>query len=264
MCWKHLHWRESQMIIRKSRYEINLMKTAGSIVHEVLSELKSMVKPGISTYELDEKAEKIILKNNAIPAFKGYHGFTGTICASINEQVVHGIPSREAVLKDGDIISLDVGAIYKGLVGDSAVTVPVGTVSDELSKLMEITNQALFDAIEKMQPGNRLYEDVSGAIEDRAKEYGYGIVRNYGGHGIGRNMHEEPFVYNFRPPNNPGVELKTGMVIAIEPMFNMGTADVYVLEDKWTVVTQDHMPSAHFEHTIHVSENGPEILTLPQ
>lgn len=250
------------MITRKSRYEISLMKTAGSIVAEVLAELKNMVKPGISTEELDKEAEKIITKNNAIPAFKGYQGYPSTICASVNEQVVHGIPSKDVILKEGDIISIDVGAVYKGMVGDSAITVPVGTVSEELLKLMEVTNQALYDAIEKMVVGNKLFDDVSGAIEDRANLHGYGIVRNYGGHGIGNQMHEEPFVYNFRQLNNPGPELKAGMVIAIEPMFNLGTDLVHVLSDRWTVVTDDNKPSAHFEHTIHVSSNGPEILTL--
>jgi len=248
------------MITRKSRYEISLMKAAGSIVAEVHNVLKDMVKPGISTFELDEAAEKVILKNKAIPAFKGYHGYPSTICASINEQVVHGIPSKEIFLKEGDIISIDIGAVYKGMVGDSALTHPVGNITDELKKLLEVTNQALFDAIEKMVPGNRLYESVSGAIEDRANQYKYGIVRQYGGHGIGKAMHEDPFLYNFRT-GDAGPELKTGMVIAIEPMFNLGVPDVHVLADNWTVVTDDGKHSAHFEHTVHVSSNGPEILT---
>jgi len=250
------------MIIRKSRYEVSLMKTAGKIVAEALAEMKSQVKPGVSTLELDETAERIILKNAAIPAFKGYHGFPATICASVNEQVVHGIPSKEIILQEGDIISIDVGAVYKGMVGDSAITVPVGNISNELKQLLEVTKQSLMDAIEKMVVGNMLFSDVSGAIEDKANQFGYGIVRNYGGHGVGRNMHEEPFIYNFRPPNNPGPQLKSGMVFAIEPMFNLGADEVYVLEDNWTVVTKDHKPSAHFEHTIHISDNGPEILTM--
>ena len=249
------------MITRKSRYEINLMKTAGSIVAEVHSTLKELIMPGISTWELDEIAEKIILKNKAIPAFKGYHGYPATICASINEQVVHGIPSKETFLKEGDIISIDVGAVYKGIVGDSALTHPVGNITGELKQLLEVTNQALFDAIEKMVAGNRLYETVSAAIEDRANLHGYGIVKQYGGHGVGKAMHEDPFLYNFRT-GDPGPELKTGMVIAIEPMFNLGTGAVHVLADNWTVVTDDARPSAHFEHTVHVSNDGPEILTL--
>jgi len=237
------------------------MKTAGSIVAEVHSSIKELIKPGISTFELDEAAEKIILKNKAIPAFKGYHGYPATICASINEQVVHGIPSKGIFLKEGDIVSIDVGATYKGMVGDSALTHPVGNITEELKQLLEVTNQALFDAIEKMVAGNKLYIDVSGAIEDRANQRGYGIVKQYGGHGIGKDMHEDPFLYNFRT-GDVGPELKTGMVIAIEPMFNLGTGNVHVLADNWTVVTDDSKPSAHFEHTVHVSDDGPEILTL--
>ncbi|MEI8389132.1 MAG: type I methionyl aminopeptidase [bacterium] len=249
------------MITRKSRYEINLMKSAGSIVAEVHNVLKELIVPGISTYELDEVAEKTILKNKAIPAFKGYHGYPATICASINEQVVHGIPSKEVFLKEGDVISIDVGAVYKGMVGDSAVTHPVGNITDELKNLLEVTNQALFDGIEKMVAGNRLYETVSGAIEDRANLHGYGVVKQYGGHGIGKAMHEDPFLYNFRT-GEPGPMLKTGMVIAIEPMFNLGVPDVHVLTDNWTVVTDDGKHSAHFEHTVLVTSEGPEILTL--
>jgi methionyl aminopeptidase len=237
------------------------MKSAGSIVAEVHAALKDMVKPGVSTQELDEAAEKIILNNKAIPSFKGYHGYPATICASINEQVVHGIPSKDIILKDGDVISIDVGATFKGMVGDSAFTHPVGNVSDEVKQLLQVTEQALHDAIAKMVAGNKLYIDVSGAIEDRANQYGYGIVKNYGGHGVGKAMHEEPFLYNFRP-GIPGPELKTGMVIAIEPMFNLGTGEVHTLEDEWTVVTNDNKASAHFEHTVHVSADGPEILTL--
>lgn len=251
------------MITRKSRFEISLMKTAGKIVAEVHSVLKDMIKPGISTIELDEVAEKIILNNKAIPAFKGYHGYPATICASINEQVVHGIPSDNTILKEGDVISIDVGAVYKGMVGDSAITHPVGNITDELKQLLEVTNQALFDAIEQMKAGNSLYETVSGAIEDRANQYGYGIVKQYGGHGIGKAMHEDPFLFNFRT-GDPGPELKPGMVIAIEPMFNLGTGDVHLLADNWTVVTDDGKCSAHFEHTVHVTNNGPVILTLPE
>ncbi len=248
------------MIIRKSRHEISLMKTAGSIVAEVHEAMKEMVKPGVTTLELDEKAEKIIRDNKAIPAFKGYHGFPGTICASINEQVVHGIPSKDVILKEGDIISVDVGSLYKGLVGDAALTLPVGEISDELKKLLEVTEQSLYDGIAQMRAGNKLYDTVSAAIEDRANQHGYGIVRQYGGHGVGRDMHEEPFVYNFRPGVG-GPELKPGMVIAIEPMLNLGTADVHVMPDNWTVVTNDGKPSAHFEHTVLVTDDEPVILT---
>jgi len=236
------------------------MRTAGSIVAEALYEMKNAVAPGVSTSELDKIAEKIILKYNAIPTFKGYNGFPASICSSINEQVVHGIPNDEVILKEGDIISLDVGATYKGLVADSAITVPVGEASEDAQKLLEVTKQALFDGINKMIAGNYL-EDVSGAIEDRANMHGFGIVKQYGGHGVGRNMHEDPFVFNYRT-GNKGPLLKPGMTIALEPMFNLGTGDVHTLSDRWTVVTNDGKYSAHFEHTVAVTDNEPLILTL--
>jgi len=247
------------MITRKSRHEISLMLTAGSIVAEALNEMRSVIKPGISTAELDEIAYKIIIKNHAIPTFKGYNGFPASICASINEQVVHGIPNKDIFLKEGDVISLDVGATYKGLVGDSAITVPVGEIDAELKKLLKVTEQALYDGIGKMIANNHLSE-ASGAIEDCANQYGFGIVKSYGGHGVGHSMHEDPFVFNFRN-GIPGPVLKSGMTIAIEPMFNLGTGEVHTLEDGWTVVTNDNKPSAHFEHTVLVGDDGPVILT---
>jgi len=248
------------MITRKSRYEISLMRTAGSIVAETLSELKTAIKPGVSTAELDEIAYRIIINNHAIPTFKGYHGFPASICSSVNEQVVHGIPSKDVILNEGDIVSLDVGATFKGMVGDSAITVPVGTVEPIVQKLLEATEQALYESLKKAQVNNHLVE-VSEIIEDKAAESGFGLVRNYGGHGVGHSMHEEPFVFNYRTAN-PGPVLKHGMTIAIEPMFNLGTDDVHTLMDGWTVVTDDGKPSAHFEHTVLVSDDGPVILTL--
>lgn len=248
------------MITRKSRYEISLMRTAGAIVAESLQAIKEAVSPGVSTAELDEIAEKIILKNNAIPSFKGYFGYPASICASVNEQVVHGIPSKDIILKEGDIISIDVGATYKGLIGDSAITVAVGNISDDIQTLLNATNEALSNAIEKVVPGANL-QDVSGTIEDCAKKYGFGLVKQYGGHGVGKKLHEDPFVYNYRT-GVPGPILKPGMVIAIEPMFNLGTGEVHTLSDQWTVVTNDAKYSAHFEHTVHVSADGPDILTL--
>jgi methionyl aminopeptidase len=247
------------MITKKSRHEILLMKTAGQIVAEALEAMKAEVKPGVSTYELDQIAYSIIIKNHAIPTFKGYHGFPATICASINEQVVHGIPDKNIILNEGDVISLDVGATYKGLVGDSAITVPVGTISSDVAKLLEATELALYNSIEKMIVNNHLQE-VSGAIEDTANKYGYGIVKSYGGHGVGHSMHEEPFVFNYRT-GDMGPILKSGMTIAIEPMFNLGTGDVYTLDDGWTVVTNDNKPSAHFEHSVLATDDGPVILT---
>jgi len=248
------------MITRKSKYEISLMKVAGSIVATVLNELKDVVKPGITTAELDDIAEKIIRKNNAVPTFKGYHGFPGSICASVNHEVVHGIPNKNVVLKDGDVISIDIGATYKGMIGDAAITVGVGNINEKLMTLQDVTDKALYAAIDKIFPGKYL-EDVSGAIEDMANQYGFGIVKQYGGHGVGRNMHEDPFVYNYRT-GEKGPLLKPGMVIAIEPMFNLGVSDVHVLEDGWTVVTDDGLASAHFEHTVLICDEGHKILTV--
>ena len=245
-------------IHRKSKHDINLIKQAGNIVALVHAAMKESVKEGITTQELNDIAYKIIKQNKADPTFLGYHGFPATICASVNEQVVHGFPSNNVILKSGDIISIDVGATYKGFVGDSAWTYPVGDISDEKKKLLKATEESLFAGLEFMKSGEKL-ENVAGAIEDVAKKYNLGIVRQYGGHGVGRQMHEEPFVYNYRT-NCPLILLK-GMTIAIEPMLNLGCDDVYVLDDEWTVVTKDHKPSAHFEHTVHVTDDGPEILT---
>ena len=246
------------MITKKSREEIKLMKIAGDIVAQVHFAMKDAVKPGVSTKELDDIAFNIIKKNGAIPTFKGYRGFPATICASINDEVVHGIPSDKRILKDGDIVAVDVGATFRGLVGDSAWTYAVGEISEENKRLMEGTEKALFAAIDKMRAGNTL-NDVGGAVEDVAKEYGLGIVRQYGGHGVGRNMHEEPFVFNFRAGDT--TILKPGMTIAIEPMLNLGGDDVYEHNDGWTVSTVDKKASAHFEHTVLVTDDEPVILT---
>ncbi len=246
------------MISRKSREELKLMRHAGSIVALVHQEMKKVICEGISTLELDEVAHKIIKENKAVPTFLGYHGFPGSICASINEQVVHGIPSKDVILRSGDIVSIDVGATFRGLVGDGAWTYPVGEITEDKKMLLETTQKALMAGVSRMMNGN-LLEEVSAAIEDVALAKGLGIVRQYGGHGVGRNMHEDPFVFNYRTGNK--TILKTGMTIAIEPMLNLGKDDVYVLDDDWTVVTADEKPSAHFEHTVYVGENGPEILT---
>lgn len=245
-------------ISKKSRDDIKMMRHAGSVVALVHQEMKKVICPGISTLELDKIAEKIIRENKCTPTFLGYHGFPGSICSSVNEQVVHGIPSDKIILKEGDIISVDVGATYRGFVGDSAWTYPVGNISDECKKLLEMTEKSLFCAIKKMKQGNIL-DDVSGEIENIATQHKYGIVRQYGGHGVGRNMHEEPFVFNYRVGNK--TVLKSGMTIAIEPMLNLGCDEVVVLEDNWTVVTADNRPSAHFEHTVLVTDGEPEILT---
>ena len=245
-------------IYRKSKFEINLMKQAGNIVALVHAAMKEAVKEGVTTKELDELAFKIIKENKADPTFLGYHGFPATICASLNEQVVHGFPSHDTILKNGDIISIDVGATFKGFVGDSAWTYAVGEISEEKQMLLKATEESLFAGLEYMKSNEKL-ENVAGAIEDVAKKYNLGIVRQYGGHGVGKQMHEDPFVFNYR--TNSNITLMKGMTIAIEPMLNLGCDDVEVLEDKWTVVTKDKKPSAHFEHTVHVTDNGPEILT---
>ncbi len=245
-------------IIRKSRDEIKLMKHAGHVVALVHKEMKNIIKPGITTKYLDDIAYQIIKDNKCEPTFLGYHGFPSSICASVNEQVVHGFPSDKVVLEEGDIIAVDIGATYRGLVGDSAWTYPVGEISNECKELLKATEEALFAGIAKMRH-NALLDEVSGAVEDVAIKNKLGIVRQYGGHGVGRNMHEEPFVFNYRVNNK--VVLKNGMTIAIEPMLNLGGDDVYVLEDKWTVVTKDGKPSAHFEHSILITDSEPIILT---
>ncbi len=247
------------MIHRKSRYELNLMKAAGEIVAMSHAAVKDAVKEGITTWELDEIVYNVIVKNKAIPTFKGYYGFPASICSSVNEQVVHGIPSKDVVLKKGDIISVDIGATYHGFVGDSAWTYPVGEVSDEVKHLLKATEESLFAGIAQMQADNHL-EDVSAAIEDVAVANKLGIVRQYGGHGVGTQMHEDPFLFNYRT-GDKGPVLKPGTVIAIEPMLNLGGDEVYQLEDGWTVVTADKKPSAHFEHTVAVTAEGPMILT---
>lgn len=220
------------MIIRKSRDEIKRMKHAGHIVALVHKKMKEVIEPGISTKELDSIAMQIIKENKAIPTFLGYHGFPGCICASINDEIVHGIPSEKVILKEGDIIAVDVGATYGGLVGDSAWSYAVGKISDEKALLMKATEESLFAGIEKMRAGNIL-DDISGAIEDVAKKYNMGIVRQYGGHGVGRAMHEDPFLFNYRVGDK--TQIKSGYVIAIEPMLNLGCDDVKVLDDNWTV-----------------------------
>lgn len=248
-------------ITRKSGYELKLMREAGRVVALVHAEMKKIIKPGITTKYLDEVAYQIIKDNKCDATFLGYNGFPATICASVNEEVVHGFPS-DRVLKDGDIISVDVGATYRGYVGDSAWTYPVGEISDECKKLLEITEKSLFAGLSNLKSGNIL-DDVSGAIENVANENNLGIVRHYGGHGVGSKMHEEPFVFNYKVGNS--LVLKSGMTIAIEPMLNLGGDDVEVLSDEWTVVTKDRKYSAHFEHTALVTDNGADILTkLPE
>ncbi len=246
------------MINKKSREEIKLMKQAGHIVALCHQEIKNAIDIGVSTYDLDMIANKIIKENKAIPSFLGYHGYPASICASINSQVVHGIPSKDVILKDGDIVSIDIGATYRGLVGDSAWTYPVGNISDEKKRLLELTERGLFSGLDNVR-NNAMLDDLSAGIEKVANENGLGIVRQYGGHGVGRAMHEEPFIFNYKVGSN--VVLKSGMTLAVEPMFNLGCDDVTLLSDNWTVVTNDNKDSAHFEHSILVTDDGYEILT---
>ena len=246
------------MITRKSRDEIKKMRHAGHIVALVHKKMKEVIEPGISTKELDSIAMQIIKENKAIPTFLGYHGFPGCICASVNDEVVHGIPSENVILKEGDIIAVDVGATYGGMVGDSAWSYAVGKISPENERLLRVTEESLMAGIAQMRAGNVL-DDISGAIEDVANREKMGIVRQYGGHGVGRAMHEDPFLFNYRVGDK--TLIKSGYVIAIEPMLNLGCDDVKVLDDEWTVVTKDGKPSAHFEHTVLATDGEPILLT---
>lgn len=248
------------MISLKSERELELMRKAGSIVAQILQELTKLVKPGITTGELDRYAESRCKELKAVPAFKGYHGFPATVCISINEEVVHGIPSPKRVLKDGDIVGLDFGVSYDGWYGDSARTVPVGRIAPEAKKLIEVTEESLMRGIQECREGNRVF-DIGHAVQNYVEAYGYGVVKEFVGHGIGRALHEEPQVPNYGPKGK-GLLLKSGMVLAIEPMINAGSHEVKVLKDGWTAVTVDRSLSAHFEHTVAITPKGPEILTL--
>lgn len=247
------------MIYIKSRQEIEIMREAGRIVAETHELLREAIKPGITTKELDELAEAYILKQGAKPAFKGYGGFPASICTSINHEVVHGIPGLK-VLQDGDIISIDIGALFKGYYGDAAKTHGVGKISQEAQKLIDVTKQSFYEGIKFAYEGKRL-SDISHAIQTYVEKEGFSVVRNYVGHGIGTKMHEEPQIPNYGPPGK-GPRLQKGMVLAIEPMINIGTYEVKVLPDGWTVVTLDGKYSAHYEHTIAITQGEPEILTI--
>lgn len=246
------------MIICKTPREIDIMRQAGKIVALTHEELKKHIQPGITTKELDAIAESIIRKYDAIPSFKGYNGFRGSICASVNEELVHGIPGKRA-LKDGDIISIDIGAQYNGYHGDSAWTYAVGDIDPETQRLLEVTEESLYRGLEEAKPGMRL-SNISHAIQTYVEANNFSIVREYVGHGVGQDLHEDPQIPHYGPPNK-GPRLKPGMVLAVEPMVNAGSRYVKTLEDNWTVVTQDGKMCAHFEHTIAITESGFEILT---
>ncbi len=248
------------MISLKSERELDLMRKAGQAVGQILEEVSGRVKAGVSTAALDQYCERRCEELGVIPAFKGYHGFPGTLCVSINDEVVHGIPSSKRILKDGDIIGLDFGVSYQGWYADSARTVGVGEISDEAKALIEATQKSLFEGISQCFAGNRVY-DIGHAVQKYVEGRGYSVVREFVGHGIGRALHEDPPVPNYGTKGK-GLALQSGMVIAIEPMVNAGQSGVRILEDGWTVVTLDRSLSAHFEHTVAITKDGPEILTL--
>lgn len=251
------------MIYLKSKEEIDKMRSAAQVVVEALEKLKENVVPGVSTWDLDRMAEELAIKKGATPAFKGYSNYPASVCFAVNDEVVHGIPSKRKILKEGDIVGLDFGVSLEGYYGDSAITVPVGDVSSLAQKLMAVTKESLNRGIAEAYPGNRLF-DISGAIQTYVEEEGFSIVRSFVGHGIGRKLHEDPQVPNFVPENGShgkGIKLKPGMVIAIEPMVNVGRPDIKILNDGWTAVTVDGTLSAHFEHTVAVTDEGPVVLT---
>lgn len=246
------------MITIKSEREVALLKKAGAIVYKTHQYIKPFIKEGIATKELDRLAEKFIRENDATPSFKGYEGFPTALCISINDEVVHGFPSGR-ILKNGDIVTLDIGACYKGYHGDSAWTYKVGEITEEKQFLMEHTEKSLYAGLEQVKPGNRIGE-IGYAIETYAKEHNLGVVKELCGHGVGTAVHEDPEVPNYGTPNT-GPRLKVGMVIAIEPMLTLGSPEIYLAENDWTIITEDHSPSAHYEHTVVVTQDGYEILT---
>jgi methionyl aminopeptidase len=244
----------------KNAEEIAIMRQAARIVATVLKEISEMVQPGMTTGDLDAHAEQRIREMGATPSFKGYHGFPGSICSSINNEVVHGIPNRRKVIRQGDVLKVDTGAYFQGFHGDSCITIAVGEVAQPAAELIKVAEDALYKGIEQVKPGNTLM-DIAGAIEDYVKPTGFQIVEDYTGHGVGRNLHEEPSVFNYRTKELPNVKLRTGMTLAIEPIVNAGSKFTKTLSDRWTVVTVDRSLSAQFEHTVLVTETGYEILT---
>jgi methionyl aminopeptidase len=247
------------VIVCRSQAEIDKLRRVNQLVGRILAELRAMVAPGVTTAEIDALAEARVREAGAEPAFKGYHGYPATICASVNEQVVHGIPGSRALV-DGDVISVDMGARLDGFFGDCAVTVPVGTVSAEAAELLRVTEESLFHGIDAVKPGGRV-SDIGAAVQQHVEAHGFSVVREFVGHGIGTSLHEEPQIANYGPGGR-GPRLSEGMVLAIEPMVNAGKAGVKVLSDGWTAVTRDGSLSAHFEHTVVVTRQGCEILTL--
>lgn len=252
--------RQRRGIEIKSPREIEIMRQSAKIVATVLKEISQLVQPGMTTADLDAHAEKRIREMGATPSFKGYHGFPGSICSSINNEVVHGIPSPKKVIRLGDVLKVDTGAFYQGFHGDSCITIAVGNVTPLAAKLIRIAEESLFKGIEQVKAGNYLI-DIAGAIEDHVKANGFSVVEDFTGHGVGRNLHEEPSVFNFRTREMPNVKLRAGMTLAIEPILNAGSKVTRTLSDRWTAVTVDNSLSAQFEHTVLVTDTGYEILT---
>jgi methionyl aminopeptidase len=252
--------RQRRGIEIKSPREIEIMRQSAKIVATVLKEISQLVQPGMTTADLDAHAEKRIREMGATPSFKGYHGFPGSICSSINNEVVHGIPSPKKVIRLGDVLKVDTGAFYQGFHGDSCITIAVGDVTPLAAKLIRIAEESLFKGIEQVKAGNYLI-DIAGAIEDHVKANGFSVVEDFTGHGVGRNLHEEPSVFNFRTREMPNVKLRAGMTLAIEPILNAGSKVTRTLSDRWTAVTVDNSLSAQFEHTVLVTDTGYEILT---
>jgi methionyl aminopeptidase len=244
----------------KSPHEIEIMRQSGAIVATVLKEISERVEPGMTTADLDAYAEKRIREMGAIPSFKGYHGFPASICACINDEVVHGIPNPKKVIHKGDVLKVDTGAYFEGFHGDSCITIAVGTVKPDAADLIRVAEETLYKGIEQVKAGSCLL-DIAGAIQDHAEANGFNVVENYTGHGVGRNLHEEPSVFNYRTHELPNVRLRAGMTLAIEPILNAGSKHTRTLKDRWTVVTVDRSLSAQFEHTVLVTEDGYEILT---
>ena len=247
-------------VIVKSAREIELMREAGVFLAKTHNEIEKILHEGMSTWEVNKKADEIIRSFGCIPSFLNYGGFPASICVSINDEIIHGIPSKKRILKDGDIVSIDAGVIWKGYQSDAARTHAIGEVKPEVKKLLEVTRQSFFEGIKNAKAGNHL-NDICSAIENYVKPFGYGIVREYVGHGIGRNLHDDPDVPNYNMKRK-GIKLVAGMTFAIEPMINLGTHKVEVLDDDWTVVTKDGLPSAHYENTILITDSEPEILSL--
>jgi methionyl aminopeptidase len=244
----------------KSTREIEIMRQSAKIVATVLKEISDLVQPGMTTADLDAYAEKRIREMDATPSFKGYHGFPASICSSINHEVVHGIPSHKKVIRAGDVLKVDTGAYYQGFHGDSCITIAVGSVTSEAARLIKIAEESLYKGIEQVKAGVHL-EEIAGAIEDHVKANGFTVVEQFTGHGVGRNLHEEPAVFNYRTREIPNVKLRSGMTLAIEPILNAGSKNTRILADRWTAVTVDNALSAQFEHTVLVTESGYEILT---